>query len=169
LVWELVRSANNEPDERNQFPICTKRSYFNDPKKAGLLRGIDPAAVAEIEALQPYHAPGGFHEHPLFALNKLTNINKHRRVLLAAFHPFLMSDPTHANVPNYTGFRLRTPLADQQAQAAISRAEAKVEPYGVVFIVFNEADIKRVEFSNALGTMGQYISTTVVPQLERFF
>lgn len=80
LVWELVLKAGNIPGKDNAFPICVLPKSFQDCKGARL-RGVDHNAVALIEAFQPYH-DGQPDATRLVVLDKLTNINKHRRLLL---------------------------------------------------------------------------------------
>lgn len=65
---------------RISFPITQGLKDFRAHK---LLAFIADDAKAVLERLQPYHG-GDFHDHPLFRLNHLCNIDKHR-VLTAGF------------------------------------------------------------------------------------
>lgn len=82
LAWELVKAAGNTPSvkqPRTQFPILKKR-----PKNSVIIRpGIDPAAQAVVESVQPYHEGEFANEHPLAILNELANRDKHRHLNLA--------------------------------------------------------------------------------------
>jgi hypothetical protein len=79
LAWQLVLANGNEPTYNTSFPCVKKRQDW-----AGAvgrkLTGIDPRWIAEIEKLQPYHRGNNFSEHPLFLLDRLNNIYKHRLV-----------------------------------------------------------------------------------------
>src|SRR5437667_236703 len=56
LIWELVLAANNQPTKDNMFPICSTADAFKDAvSKRKRLIGVHPDAIAEIDALQPYH------------------------------------------------------------------------------------------------------------------
>lgn len=81
LVWELVRSNGKEASVSNAFPVAHTLDAYEEEINRGRLKGVDPAAVALIQSVQPYHlsVPG---DTFLSVLNKLTNINKHRRLLL---------------------------------------------------------------------------------------
>jgi hypothetical protein len=49
------------------------------------VRGIDPRALVVIEKVQPYHA-ADYHADPLWRLNELDRINKHRLLHVAIAH-----------------------------------------------------------------------------------
>jgi hypothetical protein len=80
LVWELVLAAKNNPTH-NMFPICTTPEAFNAQVARHRLDGVPVDAIAEIEALQPYHDGQDPKGNVLTLLDNFCNINKHRRVL----------------------------------------------------------------------------------------
>lgn len=99
LVYALaLKHTNPLPDEftkGSQFPI------FGDKTSKGLLgagpqmfqsnglngiRGIHPDAQTIIKSLQPYHRGKDFASHPLWVLHDLSNIDKHRLLLVANCH-----------------------------------------------------------------------------------
>jgi len=49
--------------------------------------------ISEIELLQPYHHGDQFNLHPLWILNKLANINKHRRLLVVTMKSAFIGRP----------------------------------------------------------------------------
>ncbi len=51
-----------------------------------MIRGVDPSAHAVIESVQPYKRGDDFRSHPLWVLHELSNLDKHRLVLLTACH-----------------------------------------------------------------------------------
>jgi len=82
IVWELVLAAGKTPTDKNSFPVCDTREIFEKTTKRGSLDGLSEAMVREIEFLQPYNDGESLNGHPYWLLNKLCNINKHRRILL---------------------------------------------------------------------------------------
>jgi len=84
VVWELVLANDDVPGRKNAFPICESPESFNKARKSRLA-GLSEDMRAEIQCLQPYHAPDGFKSHPLWILDELVNFNKHRRILLTDF------------------------------------------------------------------------------------
>jgi hypothetical protein len=82
---------------------------FNQVSKSGVptygsglfkIRGMDLAAQAIIEGLQPYHRGSSFREHPLWILHELDRINKHRLLhfVVAAFDGVGINTRTSRNV-----------------------------------------------------------------------
>jgi hypothetical protein len=80
LARGLVETEGNTPSDlqspRTMFPIFDST---NKPQKLGVAGGVDPNALSLIERLQPYMRPDGkYWLSPLWVLNELHNIDKHR-------------------------------------------------------------------------------------------
>jgi hypothetical protein len=86
LVWELVMVAKNTPDRNNMFPICTTPEAFMGQVARHRLDGTPTNAVAEIDALRPYHEAVDPNGHVLAMIDDLCNINKHRRILTTTLY-----------------------------------------------------------------------------------
>src|SRR5689334_7092437 len=82
LVGELVLAANRKPDEHHAFPVCNTPEAFKESQKRKRLTGLSKEMIAEIEALQPYIVGARLRDHAFWILDRLCNINKHRRILL---------------------------------------------------------------------------------------
>ena len=91
IVYELGEN-NNHPEfvcksHMSQFPIIGNesnsgnsidgsKSFSESIKKT--IKYIIPEAQQFIKSVQPFNEGNQFHEHPLWLLNKLSNIDKHR-------------------------------------------------------------------------------------------
>jgi hypothetical protein len=111
LVWQLVEINPNPPVDldkfrhKSQFPICDTSARFQEQVAQRRLYGVLPNAITLIEGLQPYRHPRGFIHHPLWRLNHLMNIDKHKTLALThVFAREALGDLTH---PTYE--RLQTP------------------------------------------------------------
>ncbi|HST08250.1 MAG TPA: hypothetical protein VLJ83_08755 [Gemmatimonadaceae bacterium] len=90
ITYALARKHSGEAAANGstelQFPICDHPlGWYNPAKKKGQKRRVallSPLAQAEVERLQPYNGryPGDF--HPLTVLRDLSNIDKHRHIIL---------------------------------------------------------------------------------------
>lgn len=69
-------------DERNEGIAAVEQRYGND--FARKVKGIAPHAQAIIKSLQPYHAGKNFARDNLWRLHELSNIDKHRLLLIVA-------------------------------------------------------------------------------------
>jgi len=79
LVWSLCTLNTASYAGHTQFPIMEQ----NKPVSfKGQIKGIPAAAEAIIESLQPYHGRdrAAVEASPRWRLNKLCNIDKHRRI-----------------------------------------------------------------------------------------
>jgi hypothetical protein len=108
--WHVQREGQRdltEPEERAcQFPICETQAAFDKffsgtratlygPREREAMRGVQPARVHDYlaERGQPTHYPREeeVDHDPLYLLNKLSNIDKHRRLHLAFWWPWMAS------------------------------------------------------------------------------
>lgn len=69
-------------DERRavSFPISTQESDFRDAVSKGVIHTMPRAAQAIIAGLQPFHRRERADGHPLAALRKLSDLDKHRTI-----------------------------------------------------------------------------------------
>ena len=79
LVWALATLNTSSYAEHTQFPILEKEDA---PRFEKQTKGVPAEAATIIESLQPYRAGDtqAIHRHLLWRLNKLCNIDKHRRI-----------------------------------------------------------------------------------------
>jgi len=84
LIWELAEAHGKKPHDRLMFPICTTPKSYKAAIDGHRLDGIGQQAIALVDAFQPLnHAvPDGT---VLAMLDSLTNVNKHRHVILTTF------------------------------------------------------------------------------------
>jgi len=157
LVWELVGAAGNEPCKKNAFPVAlSPEAYEDDLKKRGKLNGVAQKAEAHIRALQPFHTPEATRDGAILAvLDLLTNINKHRRVLLTGMGAVLKED--NSVPPNYKD--LVRPLEPNGNHGSFN-----------VFVAVQEAGpIKGMEIAGVMNVFAEYIAKQVVPLFQEFF
>jgi hypothetical protein len=77
IAYRLVSKGNRSVRERIYFPLFKHRNEWDSAK---WIRHFSPEAIAELERLQPYHAPEGSVTHPLWAISELARIDKHRYI-----------------------------------------------------------------------------------------
>ena len=88
LVWQLVIANGATPGSKHEFPIAVTEGWFRK-RGGGKLKGIHPAAFAEIERLQPFARTDGKDpaKHMLAVIHELDIIDKHQFVHVAAVVP----------------------------------------------------------------------------------
>jgi hypothetical protein len=175
LVWELVLATNNQPGKHNMFPICDSAEAFKDAlNKRKRLLGVNPEAIAEIEALQPYHLGEDFGKAILWVLDELTNINKHRRVLVTELRTGKNTNPPiekDGELWLQTGPG-PTPVFDSNAKFGpfpIMDGKVKMDAQLVAVITFGEGGAKGMEVTLCLNEWSIYILQKILPRFKRFF
>jgi hypothetical protein len=174
LVWELVLAANNQPTDKNTFPICTSPDAFKDQLSRGRLTGIAPNALAEIEALQPYHYGQNCEFATIRVLDAFCNINKHRRVLLTVLAAHMSRTEFTSSESGSSVQEILSPRYDD-AEIAIGPTPSKVgetvEVKGdlIFFITFNEGTVAGMEIAKCLNALYRFVNEGIVPRFENFF
>lgn len=82
LAWQLALLTTDKPGRNTAFPIESECPGAGNRRYNEKVANIPPKALSVIESLQPYHSWPAFKNHPLWQLNKLCNIDKHRSVAL---------------------------------------------------------------------------------------
>jgi hypothetical protein len=175
LVWELVLAANGTPDEKNMFPICSTVEAFKEQIARHRLDGVATDAIAEIEALQPYHLGQDFTKSIIRCIDEFTNINKHRRILLTS----LMTRPVAKENFVVQGSQMLvhfeagpTPTFESNAKFGpfpLIDGKVQVNSQFIVGIAFDEGAAKGMEISGSVNQWAYYIIHSLLPQFERFF
>jgi hypothetical protein len=146
------------------FPICTsKPTCFKRALEKGQLDHVDPAAIALIEGLQP-NVRGdelSCKFDPLYVLDELTNMNKHRHLILTAMRGAMAQDIGNGAVA----------IVDDDAQriAGIRGSDVKVDTQVVATISFANGPVEGKEVSNTLCWLADYVSFDVIPLFREFF
>jgi hypothetical protein len=175
LVWELVLTANGQPTKENMFPICSTAELFEEQIRRHRLDGVPVDAIAEIKRFQPYHLGQDFNKGMLWVLDELTNINKHRRILLtnlmaghAKREDFVIQDGqvwVHHPAGPVKVFDSNT----QFGPFPIIDGKVHVDTQIVAAIAFDEGPAKGMEVSFCAGYWAYYVLKTLLPRFEKFF
>lgn len=170
LIWELVESAGNVPSTKNQFPICEASDDFKSQLRRHRLDGISPDAVTEIEGLQSYQPGNRGSYNLLLVLDKLCNINKHRRLILTAGEPVgIVTNAVNAPGSCAPWF---LPVGDLATDVGFSEAfkpQMKMKGISIHCVTFQESAVCGEEVCQTLGRIGYEITSSVIPRFERFF
>jgi len=120
---------------------------------------VDQAACALIDTLQPLLLPEAEREKSSLAvLDKLTNINKHRGVLLTNLRRVVVEDeplPFPHLLSDLTGIMG-------------NGAKHTIAAFGF-FVAFDESVVSGSEIGTALNVFADHIGHKVLPLFEKFF
>lgn len=84
IVWQIAAQAGiaKAPFRTSAFPIFGENILDNQVAIARATFGLPDEVTALIKSLQPYHAGDRYKFHPLWVLNHLWNVDKHRHIPL---------------------------------------------------------------------------------------
>lgn len=172
LVWELVLAAKDQPTKKQAFPVCNS-SYTAFKKEAKTkLDGVPVAAIEIIEKMQPYHFPREQRQQSIvFMLDELTNINKHRSILLARKRTV----PTELiairdRVGTVVAFDARRATDDQASTELIAEAiKMNVDMEIAIFVQFDEGPAKGHEVVSLLTALIAEVRINILARFEEFF
>jgi hypothetical protein len=78
LAWQLALLGNPNPSRDVMFPIHSDQSPKAEERFRRLVWDMPCDAVTVIKDLQPYNRGAAYRDDPLWQLNELSNIDKHR-------------------------------------------------------------------------------------------
>jgi hypothetical protein len=142
LVWELVLAAKGTPNKKNEFPICTSKDLFEESLKRGRLDGVPVLAKTAIERLQPYNTGNDPMKARLWVLNHLTNINKHRRLLLTTIGVRFSLDPRLSTVSYGEPIIDALACGNADTPVTVNAEQVAMDAFSVAGIAFNEGALK---------------------------
>jgi hypothetical protein len=97
MAWQMAfPNARRDTPRDIYFPIFADISKPNDAKRYADRLALFPADVAkELDALQPHKGPNPPESHPLWQLNELCNLDKHKLIPIHSrgINPFVPAVP----------------------------------------------------------------------------
>jgi hypothetical protein len=175
LVWSLAHltlAVPNLPANTTQFPILS--SPPTTPRDIerwdSQVRDVPDRAIEEIKAFQPYNRGTSYKAHPLWRLNALGNMDKHRRIP-ANGGEILVQLPKatrqYVTVESFDDCHVvSAPLAHKD--------KLQLHPRITVTVNFGSGDPAihadaLVENRDGLWEIYNFVADTVVPRFVRFF
>ena len=112
LAWQLCLSGGGDPRVDTMFPIHERDEPKSEAKFLKRLKGMPPAAIDIIRELQPYQRGADFRQHPLWQLNELGNLDKHKMPAGRSSDTSFYIEPVGYTKTDFDyGFELSWPLS----------------------------------------------------------
>lgn len=183
IIYALVSTNStrptNTPNKNTMFPIRdTREGYRHQLDKLQRLAGLPDEAAALVDTLQPYHTREkglNYKLHPLRVLDTLENIDKHRRLTIAAG----ISNLAHVNLRDSGGgdsdiMVLSHMLHDGAVLTSFPakyRDEVQVQSHLAVYVAFKETrELRSALNENVLDMLMQlieYVANFVLPKFAK--
>jgi hypothetical protein len=177
IVWQLVLINGKTPTKDNMFPVCLTPARFISQVKKDRLCGISFKAKTAIERLQPYYAGKPDPQfHPLWVLNQLMNIDKHRTLALATIRAahlgadIMNSDgQVIANVPTPDVLRDGAHIIVDAPGNVSEPDKVSVQFKTQLYVAFEDAPVTDLEMNSIMPGVCKFMKDSVIPSFEPFF
>lgn len=163
-VWQLAKLTTSYPDG-TQFPIFDRNNAKTRRSFASYTAGVPAGAAQLIESLQPYNRAEP-ETHLLWRLNRLCNIDKHRRV------------PVHSSqlvfqFPDFPKSSTRF-LEFDESQEMVSvplnmKSQMGFDPDVSFNVVFGDLTENVSADLDGISKIYEFVADSVIPRFARFF
>jgi hypothetical protein len=147
------------------FPIHSVDNLPSAKKFKDRTVGMPDAAIDIIRDLQPYKRGAAYRVDPLWKLNELSNIDKHRIFAVSSNTRSLFAYPAgYTFRVFYNGCEFRWPLALKDSVV--------FEPYASEFVFGKPVDLPGDLFEirqKEITQIYRYVRDDVIPRFTRFF
>lgn len=184
LAYQLTPKDLGIDPRTISFPIYDSREEFAAIRKDGepaprsglfKIRGLPAGAQEVVERLQPYHG-GSPRDQPLWLLNELCNIDKHRAVHVAVtnvksgmlrirYPPGSFFSDTPMKAATRSGTLIGSIILGQ----GVAYDPQRIKSWTECQIVLEEHELSSLRsVTDRLGAMLNHVETKVVPELRPF-
>jgi len=175
LVWSLAHLTipiPKLPASTTQFPILDHlpKTARDIERWESQVRDVPDKAVAEIKAFQPYHRGKSYKAHPLWRLNAMCNLDKHRRIPANGGEILV-------HLPKATRQHVTVETLDDchiVSAPLTHKDKLQLHPRITVTVNFGGGDPVTdpnalVETKDSLREIYTFVAETVLPRFVRFF
>jgi hypothetical protein len=162
LVWALAKLTKPYP-RGTQFPIL---DVPDEKKFREWTRGVPTDAKRVIKSLQPYHGgQNSVKSHLLWRLNKLGNIDKHRRLAVRGD----VSEAFFPDLPHESWHLVEVDNAGTVSAPLHLESKMKLHPSAFYDMIFGDS-FEGIECDiEGLNAMYEFVANSVIPRFSRFF
>jgi hypothetical protein len=170
LVWELVLAAGNLPGNHHMFPICLTEKGYKNALRRGQVDGIDTAALALIDSLQPYlrGEDAGYKTSPLFILDNLTNINKHRHIPFTTFTSFIVSKTEPVEFDEDRWMKNSAFSMNDEANSFVRSDQVEANSQLITGLAFEDGPLTGKEITSSFNSLASFLAKEVFPGFQKF-
>lgn len=173
LVCQLALIGKGPPNSKHTFPITDSLTQFNEAVGRHALKGVPFEAIAIIESLQPYNRTGDPHKSGLWILKTLTNLHKHRGILLTALSATYAPDGAEVFERGGDLYTMSDFVAlDLDAEFGpfpIVDGKVKMNRPMALDIVFEQDPFRGQRMQTVVSRACLSVRDEALPQFERFF
>lgn len=168
LAWQLALLTTDFPNRDTSFPILETKPGPRSDRFIAATWDLPCAATDIIKSLQPYQRGNAFKTHPLWQLNKLCNIDKHRAVAISSTEVTMRVDGVSSarRRNSYGVVEIAVPIAEKE------HMKFNINNPKIVFGDPIEAVDAASEFELTLADLSaiyNFVGGDAVPRFKQFF
>lgn len=166
LAWQLALIGNSNPSRDVMFPIHAERTPRLEEKFRTMVWEMPCEAVAAIKELQPYQRGAAYRDDPLWKLNALSNLDKHRTPVgrATAAQIYIEPDGFTRHDLDY-GLEIRWPIACKDAVVFEPNLPALIFGDQLDSPTDTPLEVRREE----VAAIYNHVREAVAPRFTRFF
>jgi hypothetical protein len=167
LVWSLAHLTIPYP-EHTYFPILDRNNADNRHTFARYTTGVPPEATRIIETLQPYNrgtTEEAIHSDPLWRLNALCVIDKHRRIPIHGDESILV----FPNLPRSLAPHITRVRHNVVHIPAATKRQVRLDPKASFRAVFGDLSQGFATDLEDLQKIHRFVAEDVLPRFSPFF
>lgn len=166
LAWQLSLSGGGDPARDTMFPIHERDDAKSEAMFLKRVKDMPPDAVLIIRELQPYKRAADYRKHPLWQLNELGNIDKHRLPAGRSTDTSFYIEPLGYTKTDFdNGMELNWPVS---AKGKV-KLQSKTPLLTFGDPIDNPSSREPLELTrNDIAEIYRYVREDVAPQFTRF-
>ena len=168
LAWQIALLNEPSPSRETAFPIHHDREKGSEKRFRRVTWDMPCGAIEVIKSLQPYNRGDDFSTHPLWRLNKLSNIDKHITIPVNCTFVSFKTGPKGLN-----GYSTRD--LDNGVEVIVDlsiKDDFYIEPSAPELIFGLPTDETGPPFElrfRGFTEIYEFVRDTAIPRFERFF
>jgi hypothetical protein len=154
--------------------FCTPTNAYTltreDDIENECVEGVPDEAFCEIKAFQPYHQGDAFKSHPLWRLDEMCNLDKHRRI--PAHGTAVEGVISGLTQEDYATGKVIMETTDECHMISMPismKDKAQFNPTAPVEVTFGGDQSGIVETLHTIVEIYNFVAVDVLPRFDRFF
>lgn len=167
-VWNLSRIKGIR--KKTQWPVIEVWNRDTVKSFERCVEGVPDEAFCEIKALQPYHRGDAFKGHPLWRLDEMCNLDKHRRI--PAHGTAVEGVISGLTQEDYATGKVIMETTDEChiiSMPISMKDKAQFNPTAPVAVTFGGDQSGIVETFHTIVEIYNFVAVDVLPRFDRFF
>lgn len=166
LMWQLALQTTQNPHRRTEFPVVWRVNDGTEARLAEVMKDIPPAAIDIVKALQPHLRGDTYQSDPLWQIDVLCNIAKHKVIPVHGASVEFQSTIAAEDIAKTSVGGLGEIVMVLTAEGS---AKVQIAPKAHAGVLFGD-DESGIEISRReIRGLYEYVRDAVFPKFSEFF